>query len=185
MLNVLITGANSGFGLLTVRKFAEAGYTVHAGFRSKERARDLEALALEVPKIRPLHLDVTNQALINGAISEACKAGPIDILVNNAGFEVSCPVDTLCDDESSPHWANVRRYRVALQAILKASHASANPQEVADLVFEGTTTALPKFRYVAGADDRALIPAYQSQEFEQFRNGLLSLLGLADWEARC
>jgi len=45
MSNVVITGANSGFGLLTARKFAEAGHTVHAGFRSKDRASDLEALA--------------------------------------------------------------------------------------------------------------------------------------------
>ena len=46
MLNILIAGANSGFGLATARKFAEAGHAVHAGFRSKDRADDLEALAL-------------------------------------------------------------------------------------------------------------------------------------------
>ena len=34
MSNILITGANSGFGLLgAARKFAEAGHTVYAGFR--------------------------------------------------------------------------------------------------------------------------------------------------------
>jgi NAD(P)-dependent dehydrogenase (short-subunit alcohol dehydrogenase family) len=52
MSNILITGANSGFGLLTARKFAEAGHKVHAGFRSKDRAGDLDALASELPKIR-------------------------------------------------------------------------------------------------------------------------------------
>jgi NAD(P)-dependent dehydrogenase (short-subunit alcohol dehydrogenase family) len=98
MSNVLITGANSGFGLLTARKFAEAGHTVHAGFRSDDRASDLRGLALEFPSIRPVRLDVTDQRLIDGAIAEARGAGPIDVLVNNAGFELACPVDALSDE---------------------------------------------------------------------------------------
>jgi NAD(P)-dependent dehydrogenase (short-subunit alcohol dehydrogenase family) len=51
--------------------------------------------------------------------------------------------------EGSPHWANAQRYRSALQSIIKVSHAKADPQEVADLVFEAATTSAPKFRYVA------------------------------------
>lgn len=98
MSNVLITGANSGFGLLTTRKFAEAGHTVHAGFRSKDRAGDLDALALEFPTVRPVQLDVTDQAQIDAAISKARTAGPIDVLVNNAGYELTCPVDSLSDE---------------------------------------------------------------------------------------
>jgi len=62
--------------------------------------------------------------------------------------------------------------------------SKADPQEVADLVFEAVTTATPKFRYVAGADARAFIPAYKSMEFEAFRDALLSRAGLADWAAR-
>jgi len=282
MSNVLITGANSGFGLLTARRFAEAGHTVHAGFRSKDRAGDLDALALELPEIHPVRLDVTDQALIDGAIAEARKAGPIDVLVNNAGFELACPVDSLSDEalsrqfdtnvlgvvrmvravapemrdrkqgaivnlssvvgwltapytaayaaskhaveslseglwfelapfgvrvavvepgafptnfganvvtapgfnESSPHWPNAQRFGAALQSMIQASHAGADPQEVADLVFEAATTTMPKFRYLAGADARALIPAYRSQEFELFRDAMLSRLGLTDWDAR-
>ena len=90
MSNVLITGANSGFGLLTARKFAAAGHTVHAGFRSKDRAGDLEASALKLPNIHPVRLDVTDHALIDSAIAEARKAGPIDVLINNAGYELAC-----------------------------------------------------------------------------------------------
>src|SRR5260221_7842355 len=97
MSNVVITGANSGFGLLTARKFAEAGHTVHAGFRSKDRASDLEALAIELPTIQPVQLDVTDQGLIDAAITQARAAGPIDVLVNNAGYELVCPVDLLSD----------------------------------------------------------------------------------------
>jgi hypothetical protein len=52
------------------------------------------------------------------------------------------------------------------------------------LVFEAATTITPKFRYVAGVEARALIPAYKSQEFESFKDGTLSRLGLMDWAAR-
>jgi NAD(P)-dependent dehydrogenase (short-subunit alcohol dehydrogenase family) len=151
MSNVL---ANSGFGLLTARKFAEAGHAVHDGFRSKERAGDLDALALELPNIHPVRLDVIDQASIDDAIAQARKAGPIDVLASNAGFELTRPVD------------------------------GADPQEVADLVFEAATTSTPQFRYVAGADARAFIPAFRNQDFESFRGAMLSRLGFADWEAR-
>jgi hypothetical protein len=87
-------------------------------------------------------------------------------------------------NEASPHWANAQRYRAALQSIIKTSHAKADPQEVADLVFEAATTTAPKFRYVDGDDARALIPAYRSQEFESYKDATLSALGLTDWEAR-
>jgi NAD(P)-dependent dehydrogenase (short-subunit alcohol dehydrogenase family) len=280
MSNILITGANSGFGLLTARKFAEAGHTVHAGFRSKDRAGDLEALAIKLPNIRPVQLDVTDQALIDGAIAKAQTSGPIDVLINNAGYELGCPVDSLSDEaltrqfdtnvfgvvrmiravapemrrrkqgaivnlssivgwltmpytaaysaskhaveslsealwyelapfgirvavvepgvfpttfhsnvvrapnftKGSPHWTNAERYRAAMRPSMDGSKA--DPQEVADLVFEAVTTTTPKLRYVAGADARAFIPAYKSMEFEAFRDALLSRVGLADWAAR-
>ncbi len=281
MANIVITGANSGFGLLTARTFATAGHVVHAGYRSKERAGDLYALAQELPAVRPVHLDVTDQALIDAALAEARKAGPVDVLVNNAGFEVAGPVDSLSDellhrqfdtnvmgvvrmvravapemrarksgaivnlssvlgwvtlgytaayaaskhaveslseglwfelapfgvrvavvepgvfatdfgnnvvrspdfDETSPHWPHAQRFRAAMQSFSRAAQGTADPQEVADLVFEAATASAPKFRYVAGADARRLIPAYKSQEFEGFRTAVLSGLGLADWAA--
>ena len=277
MRNVIITGANSGFGLLTARKFAEAGDTVHAGFRSKDRAGELHALALEHPKIHPVQLDVTDQTQIDAAVAEATTTGPIDVLVNNAGFEVACPVDCLSDallmrqfdtnvfgvvrmvravspgmrerrqgaivnlssivgwipmpytaaysaskhavealseglwyelapfgirvavvepgvfptnfnsnvvsaadfGAGSPHWANRERFRGAMRPMMDASQA--DPQEVADRVFEAATTEVPKFRSVAGADARAFIPAYRRMEFEEFSDALLSRAGLADW----
>jgi NAD(P)-dependent dehydrogenase (short-subunit alcohol dehydrogenase family) len=279
MLNVLITGANSGFGLLTARKFAEAGHTVHAGFRSKDRAGDLETLALELPKIRPVRLDVTDQSSIDQAVGSARRTAPIDVLINNAGFELACPVEQLSDEllsrqfdtnvlgvvrmvravapemrarrsgmlinlssvvgwvtfpytsayaaskhavealseglwlemapfgirvavvepgafptsfdanvitapdfnDASPHWANARRYRAALRSIIEEGRADADPQEVADLVFDAATSNEPRFRYVAGADARAVIPAYKSMEFEAFQGAVLARMGLTEW----
>ena len=98
MPNVLITGANSGFGLLTAKTFAAAGYTVHAGYRSEAKSADLLALGREEGRVRPVKLDVTDEALIGSAVAEAGREAPIDVLVNNAGFEVVGPVDSLSDE---------------------------------------------------------------------------------------
>lgn len=97
-LNVLVTGANSGFGLLTVRKFAEAGHTVHATLRNPARAEDLNALKARGLPVKIVPLDVTDPAAVSAAVETAGSAAPIDVLVNNAGFEVSGPVEHLTDE---------------------------------------------------------------------------------------
>jgi NAD(P)-dependent dehydrogenase (short-subunit alcohol dehydrogenase family) len=97
-LNVLITGANSGFGLLTARKFAEAGHTVHAGFRNPAKAGALDDLNDAGLPVEPVALDVTDHASIAAALATASAEAPIDVLVNNAGFEVRGPIELLTDD---------------------------------------------------------------------------------------
>jgi hypothetical protein len=42
----------------------------------------------------------------------------------------------------------------------------------------------PTFRYVAGADARALIPAFRRLDFEAFRDAMLARLNLSDWAAQ-
>jgi NAD(P)-dependent dehydrogenase (short-subunit alcohol dehydrogenase family) len=96
-LNVLITGANSGFGLLTAATFARAGHRVHAGLRNPAKGRALKALSDEGLPVTVVDLDVTDAASIASAVSKASESGPIDVLVNNAGFEVSGPVEHLSD----------------------------------------------------------------------------------------
>lgn len=96
-LNVLITGANSGFGLLTAETFARAGHAVHAGLRNPAKGAALKALADEGLPVTAVALDVTDPASIASAIGKASASGPIDVLVNNAGFEVSGPVEHLSD----------------------------------------------------------------------------------------
>ncbi|HEY2178267.1 MAG TPA: SDR family oxidoreductase [Caulobacteraceae bacterium] len=96
-LNVLISGANSGFGLLTTAAFARAGHIVHAGYRDPAKLAALETLATAGLEVRPVRLDVTDDASVRAAAGEAATAGPIDVLVNNAGFEVSGPVEHLSD----------------------------------------------------------------------------------------
>ena len=96
--NVLITGANSGFGLLTAAAFGRAGHTVHAGLRNPAKGAALKALSDEGLPVTPVSLDVADSDSVAAAARQASAAAPIDILVNNAGFEVSGPVEHLSDE---------------------------------------------------------------------------------------
>lgn len=80
---VLITGASSGFGSLTAKKFHSEGWNVVATMRSPEKEQELTKLE----NVLVTKLDVTNKASIEAAILETVeKFGTIDVLVNNAGI---------------------------------------------------------------------------------------------------
>jgi NAD(P)-dependent dehydrogenase (short-subunit alcohol dehydrogenase family) len=96
-LNVLVTGANSGFGLLIAEKFAKAGHHVFATLRDPAKGAALEGLSAQGLPISVHQLDVTQPASVDAAVAAARAAHPIDVLVNNAGFEVSGPVEHLSD----------------------------------------------------------------------------------------
>ena len=77
---VLVSGAGRGLGRALVMLLAEAGASeVIAGTRKPEAREELKALS---PRIRPVQLDVTNDADV-GAVA---LMGAVDILINNAGF---------------------------------------------------------------------------------------------------
>jgi 3-hydroxy acid dehydrogenase / malonic semialdehyde reductase len=83
---VLITGASSGFGAATARRFAARGDRVIAAARRTERLRSL-ADELGPDVLLPLTLDVRDRA----SVERVTAALPpdfaaVDILVNNAGL---------------------------------------------------------------------------------------------------
>lgn len=80
--SILITGASSGFGLMTARLALSRGWRVAA------TARRLEAVPLDVsPSLLRLRLDVTDGASTAGAVEAALSAfGSLDAVVNNAGM---------------------------------------------------------------------------------------------------
>jgi NAD(P)-dependent dehydrogenase (short-subunit alcohol dehydrogenase family) len=89
----LITGASSGFGLLTSIELAKAGFRVVATMRDLGRRQRLDQAATAAGvaaqlDIRPL--DVTNfsalSAFVDGVVRDYSR---IDLLVNNAGFAVA------------------------------------------------------------------------------------------------
>ncbi|GAA4180124.1 SDR family NAD(P)-dependent oxidoreductase [Streptosporangium oxazolinicum] len=75
----MVTGASSGIGEATARRLAAEGFDVVAGARRRER---LDAIAAEVPGIRPVTLDVTSQESVDEL---AASLDRCDVLVNNAG----------------------------------------------------------------------------------------------------
>ncbi|MEM9464774.1 MAG: SDR family oxidoreductase [Actinomycetota bacterium] len=96
MARILITGSNSGFGLLATLTLARQGHDVVATMRNPAKAGALEAAAAaEDLGIEIRVLDVDDQASVDAAFADAAE---IDVLVNNAGFEVRAPIEQLTDE---------------------------------------------------------------------------------------
>ena len=87
---IMITGATSGFGRATARKFAKNGYNVIITGRRKERLDELEKeLAEYKVEVHSLNFDVRKRYEVADIIAGLPdKWKNIDILVNNAGLAV-------------------------------------------------------------------------------------------------
>jgi NAD(P)-dependent dehydrogenase (short-subunit alcohol dehydrogenase family) len=88
----LVTGASSGFGLLTSLVLAQKGYHVIATMRDLGKSGALLARAEQAGvtnAIETMALDVTIHDSIEQVVSDIMdKYGRIDVLLNNAGFAV-------------------------------------------------------------------------------------------------
>jgi NAD(P)-dependent dehydrogenase (short-subunit alcohol dehydrogenase family) len=85
----VITGASSGFGMLTSLEFAKQGFKVIATMRSIEKAKLLleEARNLGCLEFIQIHeLDVTSEESVKYLSTLLNELGRIDVLVNNAGY---------------------------------------------------------------------------------------------------
>ncbi|MGE8056540.1 oxidoreductase [Bacillus mycoides] len=85
----IITGASSGFGLLTTLELAKKDYFVIATMRNLEKQIDLisQATKLDLQQnIKVQQLDVTDQGSIHNFQLFLNELNRIDILINNAGY---------------------------------------------------------------------------------------------------
>ena len=100
---VLITGASSGFGLLTCVTLARRGWRVLATMRDLDRRDKLETAARNagvLERIEFLALDVTNSEQIAATADLVAKRNePLHALVNNAGFAVPGFAEDVTDAE--------------------------------------------------------------------------------------
>ncbi len=86
---IVITGASSGIGEATAKKFAEQGYPLLLLARRIDR---LQALAL--PNTLCVKVDVTDLDAFKAAIAKAeAQFGPADCLINNAGVMLLGQID--------------------------------------------------------------------------------------------
>lgn len=99
--SVLVTGANSGIGLVTALELARAGYDVVGSVRSQAKADVVERAAADKGvTVRTIELDVDDAASAEAglaAFQELTGAGPW-ALVNNAGFAQSGAVEDVPDE---------------------------------------------------------------------------------------
>ena len=103
---ILVTGASSGFGALTVRALADAKHVVYAGMRdiggrnaeaatAARRYADQHGVTL-----RPIEMDVSDQASVDGAAAAVlAEAGRIDVVVHNAGHMVLGPTEAFTPEQ--------------------------------------------------------------------------------------
>ncbi|MDQ8738759.1 SDR family oxidoreductase [Paenibacillus sp. LHD-38] len=88
----LITGASSGFGLLTSIRLAQEGYRVIATMRDMGKKESVLAKASEKgvqEQIEIMKLDITDSENIADVVETVIQQwGSIDVLVNNAGYAV-------------------------------------------------------------------------------------------------
>ncbi|MEU8718516.1 SDR family NAD(P)-dependent oxidoreductase [Streptomyces sp. NPDC048663] len=92
---ILVTGASSGIGALSVRALAHAGHTVYAGIR-QVATRNASAVADlthygtgQDVDVHAVELDVTSQDSADAAVDQiVAKHGRLDVIVHNAGHMV-------------------------------------------------------------------------------------------------
>ena len=97
---IIVTGASSGFGRLTVEELGKAGHTVYAAMRdvsghNAQAAADLaDQAANGGPDLHPVEMDVTDDASVDAAIASIiAERGRIDVIVHNAGHMVLGPAE--------------------------------------------------------------------------------------------
>lgn len=103
---ILVTGASSGFGLMTARALAKAGHTVYASMR--ETAGRNATRVAEIAQwsenhdadLRAVELDVQSEASVAAAIAKVLDdAGRLDVIVHNAGHMVFGPAEAFTPEQ--------------------------------------------------------------------------------------
>ena len=103
---VVVTGASSGFGAMSVRAIGRSGHTVYAGMRgindhNSKAAAQLESdAAAASADLRAIELDVSDQDSVDGAINQIiAECGRLDVIVHNAGHMVLGPVEAFTTEQ--------------------------------------------------------------------------------------
>lgn len=87
---VLVTGASSGIGAATVRRFSRSGWRVIATTRHDNDSFE------DLTNVRVVRMEQTDPASVAEAITSAAEVeGRIDVLVNNAGYCLMGPLEAV------------------------------------------------------------------------------------------
>ena len=85
--SILVTGASSGLGAASVRRFTAGGGLVYAASRDQAKLAEVASSCADLPgEVRFGPLDVSSAADCRAAVAATVDAyGRLDVLVNNAG----------------------------------------------------------------------------------------------------
>lgn len=99
-MNILVTGANSGFGKLIVTDLVKAGHRVAGSVRDPQGRNAEAATALRSLGVEVVDIDVADDASVNYGVDAARGAlGEIDVLINNAGVGVIGLQESFTDED--------------------------------------------------------------------------------------
>jgi NAD(P)-dependent dehydrogenase (short-subunit alcohol dehydrogenase family) len=103
---ILVTGASSGFGLMTAQALAQAGHVVYASMRETKGRNAPQAAALaawaaeQKADLRTVELDVQSDASAEAGVAAIlAEAGRLDVIVHNAGHMVFGPLEAFTPDQ--------------------------------------------------------------------------------------
>ncbi len=114
----VITGAKSGIGLATARRFAAEGAKLVA-VDVKDASKEVGELVEDGGQARFVQADVSSASNVERLVQEALAAyGRVDVLVNNAGMELPKKITDTTDSE----WD--RLMDVNLKGVLLCSRAA-------------------------------------------------------------
>lgn len=103
---IVITGASSGFGLMSARALAHAGHTVYAGMRettgrNAARVNDMQQYAKEHGvDLRAVEMDVASQPSVDAAIAQIVgEQKRLDVVIHNAGHMSYGPAEAFTPEQ--------------------------------------------------------------------------------------
>ena len=96
MKSIVITGASSGIGRATAKKFASEGWKVAATMRNPQNETELG----DMENVTVYQLDVTDIASVEKAATSIIEDfGRVDTVLNNAGYAISGLFETATPEE--------------------------------------------------------------------------------------
>jgi meso-butanediol dehydrogenase/(S,S)-butanediol dehydrogenase/diacetyl reductase len=135
---VIVTGAGSGIGAATARRFAREGAAVALVDREQEKVNAVRS-GLEGGQSLSHAADVSNEVQVRAMVETVVsRFGRIDVLVNNAGVATTGPLLQM----STPEWRKVMDTdldgvffctRAALPELLKAKGCIINTSSVSGM----------------------------------------------------
>ena len=128
---VLVTGAGTGIGHLSVKSLALAGHTVYASMRdihgrNAAKVRELRDWAFaNGADVRAVELDVLSQASADAAVASImAERGRLDVVVHNAGHLVIGPTEAYTPEEISKvfdtNFLGTQRVNKAVLPVMRA-----------------------------------------------------------------